>query len=293
MLSKFFRQFAHRTTIRALLLLLSLVWASSPLADEDNWLEDAVAQVLSRYDETSILLVGELHGSRETPALVSALVHNLSTETPVTVALEIPYQEQSRIDRFLMSDGSRKAVGDLLKGDFWQIAQDKSDGRRSEAMLALIESLRSKPADNYPTAVVLLDEGESPGKGNDRQERMADRIAALSENLKAGPVIVLIGNYHARLAPNSGLMMSDGKPIEPPRPTASRVKNTPLTSMNVSACQGEIWACFGEPCGLYQLANQCPQRQHALLTELDPDEHGYHMSLMLPRHNASPPARGR
>jgi len=263
---------------------------SPAVSERGDWLDDAADQVLSRYDGESILLIGELHGSRETPALASAIVRRLASETPVTVGLEIPSQERSRIDRFLASDGSREAVSDLLEGDFWQVAPENSDGRRSQAMLEMIEWLRSRSANAHPVEIVLLDDSGLSGHDDDRRQMMADRIAGLADKLKAGPAVVLIGNYHARLAPNPRLMMYDGKPIEPPVPTASLVRNVPLTSLDVSACEGEVWACFGERCGLLTLASQCPEGSPVTLTELDPEQDGYHIGLMLPRYNASPPA---
>ena len=271
-------------------LLLFFLLTPPTLAGEVDWLDDSATQIVSQYDGRSILLIGELHGSRETPAMTSAVVRHLSAKAPVTVALEIPIQEQVRVDRFLASDGSSEAVSDLLEGDFWQVAPEDSDGRRSAAMLELIESLRHGSANAHPTNVVLLDDNEVSGNADDRRQSMADRIAGLADRLESGPVVVLIGNYHARLAPNPGVMMADGKPIEPPAPTASLVKNVPLTSVNVSACEGEIWACFGKPCGRVTLANQCAERTEATLIELDPERDGYHLGLMLPQHSASVPA---
>src|SRR5690606_6565707 len=37
-----------------------------------DWLEQTVERVLDRYDRESVLIVGELHGTEETPALVDA-----------------------------------------------------------------------------------------------------------------------------------------------------------------------------------------------------------------------------
>ena len=272
------------------ILCISFLSTSQALSEEVDWLDNAVDQALDRYDGGSVLLIGELHGSRETPALAAAIARSLSLRAPVTIALEIPNQEQPRIDRFLTSDGSEESMADLLKGEFWQVAPDKSDGRRSAAMLALIESLRRLSSNAHPPEIVLLDDVDVSGNTDDRRRVMADRIAGLADELESGPVIVLMGNFHARLAPNTMLMMSDGKPIEPPIPTASLVEGVLLTSFDVAACGGEVWACFSETCGPHRLPNLCPNRSSASVTDLDPEQDGYHVRIMLPQHSASPPA---
>ena len=190
----------------------------------------------------------------------------------------------------MASDGSQESVADLLEGDFWQVAPDRSDGRRSAAMLGLIESIRRLSSSAHPLEIVLLDDVDVSGSADDRRRVMADRIAGLADKLESGAVVVLIGNYHARLAPNTMLMMSDGNPIEPPIPTASLVEGVSLTSFNVAACGGEVWACFSETCGPYMLPNLCPNRSSASLTDLDPEQDGYHVKVMLPQHSPSPPA---
>ena len=273
-----------------LVLAFALLPNSSALSKENNWLDDAAEEILGQHDSESILIIGELHGSRETPAITSAIVRKLSLSAPVTVGLEIPNQEQSRVDRFLASDGSQEAVAELLRGDFWQVAPERSDGRRSAAILELIDSLRRISTNAHPPEIVLLDDPNVAGSADDRRLAMANRIAGLADRLDHGSVVILIGNYHARLTPNSGLMMSNGKPIEPPKPTASLIEGVPLTSLNVSACRGEIWACFAETCGPFELTEQCTEKRSADLTKLDPKRDGYHVSVMLPKHSLSPPA---
>src|ERR1051326_1106924 len=86
----------------------------------------------------SVLLLGEMHGTEESPAFVdraACLAHKAGQ--PVTVALEIPVQEEPLISAYLSSQGGEKDRAALLRGSFW--ADPYQDGRRSKAMLGLIE----------------------------------------------------------------------------------------------------------------------------------------------------------
>ncbi|HTQ81108.1 MAG TPA: hypothetical protein VMM92_14000, partial [Thermoanaerobaculia bacterium] len=87
------------------------------------------------------LLLGEVHGTVESPAfLANAVCLALQAGRSVTVALEIPLQEEARFEAYLGSAGSAADRTALLAGAFWQ--DPYQDGRRSQAMLALLESLR-------------------------------------------------------------------------------------------------------------------------------------------------------
>ncbi len=265
--------------------------ASSPKGGPETWLSDATDRVLEVYDGQSLLIIGELHGNRETPRLVASLLARLAAEGPVTIALEIPRQEQQRIDSFLGSDGSRRAVANLLAGDFWQIPEDESDGRRSMAMLALLDAVREVRSQSGRVYAVTVDDVDFYSEGSDRRQGMADRIGDLGSALDKGPVLVLLGNFHARVTAFTGMLLSDGMPVEPPRPTASLVIDVPLTSLNVTACGGASWSCRDGTCGPTTLPVQCESLSSAELSELDPKRDGYHYSLTLPKLTPSAPAR--
>ncbi len=86
-----------------------------------------------------VVLVGELHGTQESPAFVGAVAcHALAASRTVTIALEWPVQEAERVDAFLDSTGSDVDRDALLGG--WIGAPGDQDGRRSEAMVALVET---------------------------------------------------------------------------------------------------------------------------------------------------------
>jgi hypothetical protein len=274
---------------RALFLMVFAAGVISQVAaqSEPVWLDDAARSVLSAYDRDSVLIVGELHGNVETPSLVASLVRDLASEGAVTLALEVPRSERERIESFLRSDGSPDAVAALLSGEFWQAPANRSDGRRSEAMVALLESVRVTSAEGSPVKVVTLDGDFS---GGDRREGLAARIDELAGSLERGPVVVLIGNYHAAVALATRRVFSNGQEIEPPIPAASLVRDVPLTTINVAACSGSTWACTAA-CGPIELSLQCDNPETVELTAQDPGRYGYHFSLIFPELTPSPPAR--
>ena len=271
------------------LLLLAASFAS---AQSDVWLKDATDRVLEFYDGQSLLVIGELHGNVETPELVASLVTRLANDGPVTLALEMPRQEQQRIDDFFESDGSRRATSRLLAGEFWQVPAEESDGRRSKAMLALLDAIRELRLKGGAVDVVTLDDFEFYAEGSDRRQRMADRITGIGRALEKGPVLILLGNFHARLTPFTGTLLSDGRSIEPRHPTASLVHGIPISSLNVTACGGASWSCREGKCGPMEVGlPSCEDQSIPKLKRLDPSRDGYHYSLTLPELTPSAPAR--
>jgi hypothetical protein len=140
-----------------------------------------------------VILVGELHGTMESPAFVEALTCiALSYEHEVTVGLEIPDDETRSIMAFLASDGGPDARRELLSGSFW--ASEVADGRQSIAMLELLDGLRRHIADGAPLDLVLLDSTDA----SDRDAAMADRLHGAVEDSPDGVMIALTGNLHNR-----------------------------------------------------------------------------------------------
>ena len=91
-----------------------------------------------------VLLIGELHGTYEFPALVAGIAASAATKgLGILVGLEIPRSEQGRIDRFLGSDGSPDAIASMTESPFWHRPKEWDDGRSSIAMLNLLCTLRA------------------------------------------------------------------------------------------------------------------------------------------------------
>lgn len=182
----------------------------------------------------SVLLVGEIHGTEQAPALVAALAcAALKTGKPVTVALEVPVEEQANLDRFLVSDGSENSRAVLLSGPFWNRATQ--DGRSSAAMLALLHRLRALRARGANLRVVAVDDGAA----RTRDVGMAERIRAQRHR---GTVIALLGNVHAS--------QGKGRRSRPDyEPAGYLLRDLDPFSLYVGGPAGTAWVCAPE-CGV-------------------------------------------
>lgn len=185
------------------------------------------------------LLLGEMHGTEQSPAfLANAACLALRSGLPLTVALEIPREETSRVDAYLSSPGGEKDRETLLAGPFWRAGYQ--DGRRSRAMFALLERLRLLHESGKPVRIELLDRAEQPSSSAERDRWLAESLAAAFDKTPEGVVIGLLGNVHSRIRP--------GVPWDPEYPTAGSVlmqmrPGLPVTALDVSYRGGEAWTC--------------------------------------------------
>jgi len=194
----------------------------------------------------SVLLLGEMHGTAESPAFVSqaaCLVHKAGHA--VTVALEVPVQEEPLITAYLSSPGGEKDRAALLAGPFW--ADRYQDGRRSRAMLALLEDLRNLRRQGSPVRLVLLDSTVPPADGRSRDRFMADNLKAAVDAAPRDVVISLTGNLHSRVTLGSpwnpkyepmGYFLTQAEP------------KRKIAALDVAYSGGTAWTCdSGEPAG--------------------------------------------
>ncbi len=145
-----------------------------------------------------MILLGELHGLEAAPAFAIDLACRLAaTGKPVLLALEIPRQEQARIDAFLGSKGGAPNEAALLDGPFWR--RDFQDGRSSRARLALLDAARSLRAKRLPIRVVAVDDADVPGPVRDS----AMASALLAARKPGETAVLLVGDLHARTKPGA------------------------------------------------------------------------------------------
>ena len=186
----------------------------------------------------SIAVLGEVHGTAEAPAFTARIACEAAQRGPVTIGLEIPRDEQARLDAYVAGDDG---AGDaLLASDFWTRAYQ--DGLSSQAMLALLESLRVLRAGGADVRVLAFDIPTRPvGPAEGRDEAMAQAVLADRAAHPARSMVLLTGNLHARR--HAGL---------PPLPemvpmTSVLLAAVPdLVSFDMAAGPGTYWACFGD-----------------------------------------------
>lgn len=240
----------HATRWFALLLLAT---SALPLRAAAEPIEAAATAILERHAEAPLLVLGELHGTVEAPAVVATLAARLLDSGALTVALEIPAQEQAGLDAYLASDGSTRAQRELLDSEFWKRAPERSDGRRSRAMFALIEQLRLLRGTHPELRLLAFDDTGFSGQTRSRDALMSDTLRAAHAAHPEVKLLVLTGNYHARLDQPARARYGDDW-IQPLLPMTAQLQDLGAVGINLTASEGEHWACRRpNPCGVIPL----------------------------------------
>jgi len=289
---------AAKRPLVALLAGLLLSLSAVAAIPAPSIVREAAALVAASAPQERIVVLGEMHGTNEAPALAGELAGLLrpdadgATAGGVTLALEIHATEQARIDAFLDSSGDAGAREALLSGSYWDVTPERSDGRRSVAMLALLESVRERRSAGEDLRVLAFDTGSGGGDANVRNPRMA---AALREAFARDPArrfVVLVGNYHARRAPPTqvgGLLPGQSPPV----PTMAHLADVPMLRINVTAERGEFWGCMGDSCQPWPLGGRRATPANAMtgprLQRTPQDTGGWDAQLVLPEYSVARP----
>jgi hypothetical protein len=186
----------------------------------------------------NIMLFGEMHGTQEIPAFIADVVCiTARRRIPVTLGLEIPFEEQAAIDRFLDSGGGAAAEARLTEGGFWR--PKLQDGRPSIAMLRLIGQARALRASGHKVRIVAYD--SKPGTISQERDRvMARNLATVAGREPRSLLVVLSGNVHNRLTRG----VSWNSEYEPMGYLLTKsISSLRIISLNVSHEGGEAWGC--------------------------------------------------
>jgi hypothetical protein len=230
-----------------------------------------------------VVLVGEVHGTAQSPAFVSALACNaVGAGFPVTVALEIPVDEAARVDAFLASGGAEADRAALIDGPFW--APGVADGRSSVAMVDLLDDVRVARAGGTPIDVTLLDSPSS-----DRDAAMAARVADAAAASPDGIVIALTGNAHTPVQP----VPAADQPVAPMGQQVTGLLGADrVVALDVTYSGGTAWVC-ADACGETTLQGSGPpDPAFTLSLHLDDTSSGFHGEYSVGPLTASPPAAG-
>ncbi len=245
----------------------------------------AGAQALWARPEVRYILVGEMHGTRETPALFADLACDAGTSgRRVVVALERPEAEQRAIDAFMASNGDASAVTRFLASPMWR--GPWADGRSSLAYLAMFKRLREMRASGEVAAVVGLEPATwtAPATQSSSNADMADRVKAAAGHRPGSVVLVLVGDLHASKA----VIDAYGDAFTP---MAADLPANETVALDVRA-DGMAWNCHGpkpSDCGPHDTADESPVRRQVVLDAKL--KAGYDGIIDLGVHTtASPPA---
>ena len=201
------------------------------------------ADMLVNRTDLRWIVVGEIHGTKETPVIFGDLACLASTSRPVIIAVEQVTTEQPAIDDFIGSDGGAAAISHFLRSRIW--TQPMKDGRSSEAYFHLFQRLRELRAAGRIISVVAFQPLYNPGPGG---YNAGDYEYALASSLvnrvkQDARVLVLVGNVHAmRTAPTWA------KPAY--LPMAGYLPAQTTINLDARWVGGSYWACTSDTsCG--------------------------------------------
>lgn len=139
-----------------------------------------------------IIILGEVHGTKQVPALFSKMVRSVADNKSKTlVILEIFQSSQNSIDRFLQTGDES-----ILRQDTF-FNRNYQDGRSSQAMVNLLKELAKMPN----VTVLCMDPPMGSNDvmtGQDRDTAMAAFIN--TQRISYDRTFVLAGNIHSSAA---------------------------------------------------------------------------------------------
>lgn len=218
-------------------------------------------EVLAEQPQIQWIIVGEQHGTVETPVIFGDLVCNLALSRKIVVGLEMPASMQMEIDRFTNSEGGEKARAEFLQLPFWHTRM--KDGRSSKAMFALLERLRQMRRCGVIQGVVAFAPAQWPGTAARYEELMADNVRGA---VRSGQTFVaLVGSIHALRTH----WQTNGTPY---MPMAGLLPGGQSATFKVVADGGSNWACTAsDECGPKAVGNSRPVGERKLVFGRAPD----------------------
>lgn len=229
------------------------------------------------------VLVGEIHGTKETPATFGDLVCSASSlKRPIVVGVERPSGEQKALNKLVNAGNEEDSVRGLLSEDGWSTL----DGRSSKAMLSLLLTLREWKMQGLVADVVAFDDVRADEPNAMREERMASMLTASANKYPNALVIVLTGNFHASKAKPSEI--SPG--LASYTPMAKLLPQAETVSLYLANDGGEAWVEEEDGCGPHKMGKARGAQRGIVFTEKAPLP-GYDgvLATGLPA-SASPPA---
>lgn len=218
------------------ILMAAAASSSTPCTPIPGW-DEIVADERIHW-----VILGEVHGSNETPALFAdAVCLTAQARDSVVVALEQPSSAQAAIDKFVASDGGEEATREFLEAPMWNGAM--KDGRSSQAFFRLFEKLRQMRSAGRVVSIVAFQPVSftAPPSPGEYEKAMAELVRSAKRTDTT--VIALVGNVHAmrtKVTWRGGYL-----------PMAAHLPAEATVTLNVLDRGGETWSCVGQPvvCG--------------------------------------------
>jgi uncharacterized protein (TIGR03067 family) len=271
------------------LCVAGLVFSASCLstfADQQKAKCEPIEGLQALLKPGSVLLLGELHGTVESPKFARDVAcHAAAAGLDVVVALELSAIAKDDFEGYLSSARTSSDREAFLSGSQWQ--RGYQDGRTSRAMFDLIGELGRLRREGHSVRVALFD-AQPKGGGQPRERAMAANVAASVEALPEAMHIVLTGNFHSRITPGGRM----GPDYEPMGYLLSRsIGAERVTSLDVSHAGGSAWICAPE-CGVAQLRGRGSAKRWKIEIDEATRPAGHHGWYSVGTITASPPAVG-
>lgn len=223
--------------------------STPPLAGSASIATDAsmaavAAQIRGAAGPRRLVVLGEMHGTREVPLLVAALVESYAADGPVRIALELPHAQQAALGAWVGGSARETAVASITAADpGWSRDAGGNDGRRNLELLDLLDRLRELRAAGRDVDVLAFDVAGEQGSAAARDRMMAARLRDAYAKRVDARWIVVTGNVHAMKF----------KPAMCPDcqvPMVAHLADLEPFSINVFANAGAFRGCeSGKPCG--------------------------------------------
>jgi len=148
--------------------------------------------------EKRLVILGELHGTKEAPAFAGTLVCNLAKgNKKIAFAIEMPASTQAQLQSAFLQNQKISASNEFDALSFWN--SSFQDGKRSQAYKDLLMTLWDLRATNESIKLIAIDVDETPNNtGNAREQYMASRLSSFLQEFPDYVVVALVGNLHAR-----------------------------------------------------------------------------------------------
>ncbi len=229
----------------------------------------------------AMVLLGELHGTREIPRFAGALAAAFAKRGPTVLALEIPRASGAALEAYL-AGGSAADRERALRDPFWGDAYQ--DGRRSAAMWGLVESARALRAAGAKVEIACFDSDIKLAQ-EPREQAMADALVAARRAHPGASFVVLVGNLHAakRTVPF----------LKHVRWMAARLADAGLSFVSLDARFGEgsAWFCQDGDASHCGPSFRASAHREAIGVRLEPSADGnYDGWFSVGPISASPPA---
>src|SRR5690606_23505072 len=110
----------ERPVARKTLSLLFACLCAISVSAHSAGVRPAAELIAHAVGEHRLVLLGEMHGTREIPLLTSMLVAHYARTEPVLLGLEVDASDQPLVDAFLESAGTDSDFAEVLSGAHWR-----------------------------------------------------------------------------------------------------------------------------------------------------------------------------